>query len=75
MNKPTLCWSCAKACKKCSWSRNFEPVEGWEAEKTTLQQPPYRVVQSHRVIRCPEYECDLPAKHMTDGCYVKEVQQ
>ena len=37
MNKPTLCWSCAKACKKCSWSRNFEPVKGWEAEPTTLQ--------------------------------------
>lgn len=53
MNKPTLCWSCAKACKKCSWSRNFEPVEGWEAEKTTLQQPPYRVVQSYRSPRYP----------------------
>lgn len=72
--RATLFWSCAKACKKCSWSRNFEPVKGWEAEPTTLQQPPYRVVQSYRVIKCPEYECDLPEKYKNDGCYTKEVQ-
>lgn len=39
--RPTLCWSCARACGGCSWTERdpvthairFEPVKGWEAEK------------------------------------------
>lgn len=40
-HRPTLCWSCRRACGGCSWTARdpkthevrFEPVEGWEAEK------------------------------------------
>lgn len=42
--RPTLCWSCARACGGCSWTERdpvthairFEPVKGWKAEKTTI---------------------------------------
>lgn len=39
---PSLCWSCKNAVPKirdgkyicgCSWSKDFQPVEGWTAEK------------------------------------------
>ena len=61
-NKPaTLCWKCANACGKCSWSDgSFTPVEGWVAEPTKLHG--YRgdggVIDSFRVIECPLYEDD-----------------
>ena len=35
----------------------------------------FGVVQSYRVIKCPEYECDLPEKYKNDGRYTKEVQK
>lgn len=57
----TLCWKCAKACGGCSWSdRSFTPVEGWVAETTKLHG--YRgdggVIDSYRVIECPQFEDD-----------------
>lgn len=44
-HRPTLCWSCRRACGGCSWTARdpkthevrFEPVEGWEAEKTVVR--------------------------------------
>lgn len=48
-----LCWTCAKACGGCSWSRAFVPVEGWEAKQSKTRADGYRIV------RCPEYESDL----------------
>lgn len=58
-NKPqTLCWRCAKACGKCSWSdRSFTPVEGWVAEPTKLHGDG-GVIDSFRVIECPLFEDD-----------------
>lgn len=54
----TLCWDCRNALKRCSWSRNFEPVEGWEA----IMFPPAPYVQgkcahmpNYKVISCPEF--------------------
>lgn len=38
----TLCWRCANAVpnsagtRGCSWSRKLIPVEGWDAEQTSL---------------------------------------
>ena len=45
----TLCWDCAKACGRCSWSSNFVPVDGWEAIPCG---------KSYEVVRCPEFEGD-----------------
>lgn len=56
----TLCWSCAKACGKCSWSdRSFTPVPGWKAKKTRLRvDDPNRYTDSYIVGECPLFEDD-----------------
>lgn len=55
----TLCWMCAKACTKgCSWSYDFTPVDGWEADET-VQVHESRVDQSFMVFNCPEFVSDV----------------
>ena len=61
--KETLCWSCAKYCGGCSWSRTFTPVKGWLATKRIAwrkQQPrePAAKCVSYTVIACPEFVSD-----------------
>lgn len=48
------CWTCKKACGGCSWSRDFEPIPGWIAEKNTI---PYNgeYADTYKIISCPEY--------------------
>ena len=49
----TICWKCANAVPDpvnnigCSWSREFKPVEGWEA----IQKK-----NSYNVWKCPEFK-------------------
>ena len=60
----TLCWDCDKACGRCSWSKNFKPVEGWQAVPTKIFQ--YTTGQGRKriayytdsfdVYECPEFE-------------------
>lgn len=64
-NKPlTLCWRCAKACGRCSWSDgSFTPVEGWTAQETRLREQHWsmdadRSIQSFHVTACPLFEDD-----------------
>ena len=79
-HRPTLCWSCRRACGGCSWTARdpktheirFEPVEGWEAEKTVVRGTSSRrqghklegystyhyAMESYRLLRCPLYEPD-----------------
>ena len=33
----SLCWRCKNCFGGCSWSKSFEPVEGWRAERTIIQ--------------------------------------
>jgi hypothetical protein len=60
-NKPaTLCWKCAKACGKCSWSNGtFEPVEGWKAERSLIMVRNHdravHEIESYFVEECPEF--------------------
>lgn len=44
-----LCWDCANATGGCSWSQEFIPVEGWEAQENE---------QGIRVTRCPKFVRD-----------------
>lgn len=50
----SLCWQCKRAYGLCSWSRDFEPVEGWKAKPTIImggkREP---AVQSYDVKKCP----------------------
>lgn len=58
--KTTLCWECAKNGGLCSWSKNFTPVEGWEAIPTKIQARgaynEHGEIDSFKVISCPEFE-------------------
>lgn len=51
------CWTCQKACGGCSWSRDFEPVKGWVADKNYLRSNG-EFADTYKIIKCPEYECD-----------------
>ena len=56
----TLCWECGKNGGKCSWSKDFTPVENWRAIPTQIQAKGHaggrNHVDSFRVLECPEYE-------------------
>lgn len=60
-NANSLCWSCKRATGFCSWSRDFKPVQGWEAEPTLVksqQGAKNSVVESYNVKKCPLFERD-----------------
>ena len=53
--KYTKCWTCKNACGGCSWSREFIPVDGWEAKKT-FHPSNGKFAESYYIKSCPEYE-------------------
>lgn len=62
---PTLCWSCKRSYLpeyRCSWAKEFKPVEGWEADmKYVLVQRSSgnnSILESYFVYTCPEYLYD-----------------
>ena len=53
----TLCWQCEKAGGKCSWSKDFTPVEGWKAVPTKVKAAERKgYIDSFDVYECPEFE-------------------
>lgn len=59
--RPTLCWDCRRALadsEGCSWSRWFEPVEGWEAEPTKMRIMSGNTTDSFIVKQCPKFVRD-----------------
>jgi hypothetical protein len=60
--RESLCWTCANSVpnheegRGCSWSINFQPVDGWTATPTKLRAarngPP---VDSFCVMACPKF--------------------
>lgn len=66
--KETLCWSCQNACGKCTWSKNFKKVKGWEAKKTVIKGDPNGNepdIKSYRIISCPLYIPDSISEKIT----------
>lgn len=51
----SLCWKCQNSCSGCSWSRSFEPVKGWTAERRMIKNSPYDSFESYLVKECPEF--------------------
>ena len=50
----TICWDCRNARGNgCSWFLSYTPVDGWEAEETSIYGE-----KTYRVIKCPEFEKD-----------------
>lgn len=63
--KATLCWDCEKSYKKtCAWSKNFQPVEGWNAIETHNKE-----MDSYVVLSCPEFMRD---SYKAGLCKLKE---
>ena len=58
--KETLCWTCKNAVCGCSWSKDFTPVEGWEAIPTKVRGNIEidEWLDSYLVVKCPRYEED-----------------
>jgi len=52
----TLCWKCSNAYSGCSWSKNFKPVEGWKAKKTTVNLGDRGNEESYMVYECPMFK-------------------
>lgn len=53
------CWECAKACGGCAWSRSFQPIQGWDAEKRVISNTGgcgRTLTESYYIRSCPEYE-------------------
>ena len=50
--KNSLCWNCKRACTdrlhQCSWSSEFKPVKGWEAEYYIIREGTKRPLQIGR---------------------------
>lgn len=51
--KEQLCWTCQNATGGCSWSKNFAPIEGWDAVSTTVDGE-----DTYFIKNCPQYEQD-----------------
>lgn len=51
----SLCWDCANAFGKCSWSEGakFTPIDGWDAVSIVAG-----TVDSYHVRSCPEFQKD-----------------
>jgi len=47
------CWYCKKAVYGCDWSREFKPIEGWEATYVPAKGDK---TDSYDIHFCPEYE-------------------
>lgn len=69
-----ICFSCRKACGRCSWSGidpvtkkpRFEPVPGWTAKKVFVKSwskgHKLEYVETYHITACPEFEPDRPRK-------------
>lgn len=57
----TICWKCKNACGNCSWSRSYEPVEGWDAKPTKVVnyvRGQETITDSFNVRHCPQFVKD-----------------
>lgn len=61
-SRVTLCWSCKHAVpnvhKKqgCEWSIRLQPVPGWTAKATKINNAPKgRYITSYRIFECPKF--------------------
>lgn len=54
----TICWRCQNACGRCSWSKNFTPIEGWVAERKDVKIAIGEYAESYEVITCPLFKED-----------------
>ena len=49
-----LCWSCANAGGKCSWSNCFKPIPGWDAEPVVTKDNEGDI-STYKIKGCPQF--------------------
>ena len=49
-----ICYICKNACGGCSWSANFIPIEGWDAQPTIIKDSEGDFA-SYEIKGCPEF--------------------
>ena len=54
-NKYQPCWTCKKCFGGCSWSKDFEPVPGWQAIPHNIKENGEHA-NGYRIMYCPLYE-------------------
>lgn len=63
-----LCWDCKNAYGNgCCWFRNFEPVDGWDAQETIIYDSRKCIIRSFKIIKCPHFVCDSVGKQKNKG--------
>ena len=55
-----LCWDCANACGGCEWSKDFQPVPGWDAIFAPVKanksgKPKEFKLESYAIRACPKF--------------------
>jgi hypothetical protein len=79
VRKTNICFDCDRACGGCSWSRNFEPVPGWTAQKVSLNmgnsaRRKQRYTITYSITACPLFTPDplgrTEEQDHTDGNYM-----
>lgn len=60
--KYTLCWECDKCEGDCCWSKDFIPIDGWEAEDDSRYDSKGDYLVRYIVWSCPEFEKKKPSK-------------
>jgi len=62
----TLCWYCQNACGNCSWSKYFQPVNGWLAKPRIIYYSSEdKKIDSFLVIKCPLFISDSKYSRIT----------
>ena len=62
----SLCWNCKNCFGGCSWSKSFEPVEGWRAERTTIEY--FNTETPSFLVRdCPRFAVDDGEREYIDN--------
>lgn len=54
----SICWDCNLAVCKCPWSKNFEPIPGWDVEERKIKQSPGIFTETYFVKSCPLFKQD-----------------
>lgn len=65
-----LCWDCANACGGCEWSKDFQPVPGWDASPIIQKfhgggTPRDYLTGSYAIRACPKF---VKEKHHDKVC-------
>ena len=55
-----ICFDCENAVpdnkgRGCPWSKNFEPVPGWEAKRVYIVNATY-ITDSYEITKCPMFK-------------------